>query len=269
MRYEILGALRVVDDCGSRFISARKTGTLLAVLLIRANQVVPREQLITELWGDSPPRRVDAALHVYVSQLRKFLIRPGRPDSPIDTRAPGYLLRTGLDELDLDQFQRLVGDGRTHARAGRHQAVAASLEAALSLWRGPVLEGLRDGPVVSHFIAWLDELRLECWELLVSSYLALGRHHQLVSTLRALIIEHPLHEVFHCQLMLALYGCGRRAEALGVYSAVRKTLRAELGLEPSRPLQVLQQSILMDKDTDVAVPVAEPAGLVSLVRSRV
>lgn len=269
MRYEILGPLRVLDEDGSRSISACKTGTLLAVLLIRANRVVPREQLTTELWGGSPPRRADAALHVYVSQLRKFLSRPDRPDNPIDTRAPGYLLRTDCDELDLHQFQGMLDDGRTHARAGFHQAAATSLEAALSLWRGPTLEGLGGGPVLSHFIACLEELRLECSELLVSSYLALGRHHEVVSMLRSLTVEYPLNEVIHHQLMLALYGCGRRVQALGVYAAVPKTLRAELGLEPCRPLQELQQSILMDRGTGMAVPVAEPREWDSLLWSRV
>lgn len=268
MRYEILGSVRVLDEAGSRSINARKPGTLLAVLLIRANQVVPREQLTTELWGGSPPRRADAALHVYVSQLRKFLRRPGRPDSPIDTKAPGYLLRAGFDELDVHQFQRLVGDGRTHARAGRHQAAVAALETALSLWRGPVLDGLGDGPVVSDFISWLDEIRMESTELLVGSYLGLGRHHELVSTLRALTIEHPLHEVFHHQLMLALYRCGRRVEALGVYAALRKTLHTEVGLEPYSPLQELQQAILMDRGADMARLVAEPMAQGNLVWSR-
>src|SRR5260221_14189978 len=93
VRYEILGPLRVVDEEGNSFISARKIEVLLALLLIRADQVVPTDQLITEIWGEWAPRRANAGLHVNISQLRKFLHRPGRPGSPIETRPPGYLLR--------------------------------------------------------------------------------------------------------------------------------------------------------------------------------
>src|SRR4051794_14412309 len=100
MRYEILGPLRVVDDAGVSFISARKMETLLAVLLARCGTGVTTGQLITEIWGEQAPRRANAALHVYISQLRKFLHRPGRAGSPIVTRPHGYLLRQGGDELD-------------------------------------------------------------------------------------------------------------------------------------------------------------------------
>ncbi|MEY9992099.1 DNA-binding SARP family transcriptional activator [Streptomyces sp. V4I8] len=245
MRYELLGSLRVVTEDGSRFITARKTATLLATLLVRADQIVPRELLITELWGSSPPRRADAALHVYISQLRKFLSRPGERDSPIATRPPGYLLRTDGDELDVREFQRLVETGRAHAHAGRHDQAAAALEQALAVWRGPVPDDLRDGPVVADFATWIEELYLECAELLVTSHLALGRHHEPVARLRTLISRHPLHEVLYRHLMLALYRGGRRGEALAVYAMAQETLSAELGLEPCAALRELRHSILL------------------------
>lgn len=255
LKYEILGQLRVVDDRGSSFISARKIETLLAVLLIRSDQVVPSDQLITEIWGETVPRRATAALHVYISQLRKFLKRPGRLDSPIVTRSAGYLLATGDDEVDYQFFIRYADAGRAAARAGRHDDAAVAFEAALALWRGPVLADLRYAPMVDGFATWLMDARLECMELQADSLLHLGRHRELVGKLYSLTAEYPLREGFYRQLMLALYRSECRADALKVYQSARDTLGTELGLEPCRALQELQQAILRaDSDLDARVP---------------
>ncbi len=244
VRYEILGPLRVVDEEGNSFISARKIEVLLALLLIRADQVVPTDQLITEIWGEWAPRRANAGLHVNISQLRKFLHRPGRPGSPIETRPPGYLLRLGSDDLDLHAFQKLASTGRTFFRQGHHAQAAACFEQALGLWRGPVLADHSVGPLIEGFTTWLAEMRVECTEMLVDTQLELGRHREVIGRLYSLTAEYPLREAFYRQLMLALYRSERQGDALKVYQSARKTLNEELGLEPCRVLTRLQQAIL-------------------------
>ncbi|MFI6024484.1 AfsR/SARP family transcriptional regulator [Amycolatopsis magusensis] len=244
MRYEILGRLRVVDDEGSTSLTARKMETLLAVLLGRADQVVTTDQLIAEIWGDRPPQRVNAALHVYISQLRKFLDRPGRSASPIVTRQQGYLLHLGEDTLDVNDFQRLVNRGREAAQRGRHEEAVAHFEGALSLWRGRALNDVQDGPILYWYVTWLEEARLECVEMLNDAYLVLSRHREVVGRLYVLTGEHPLRESFYRQLMLALFRSERQADALKVYQHARERLNAELGLEPCRPLRELQGAIL-------------------------
>jgi SARP family transcriptional regulator, regulator of embCAB operon len=141
---------------------------------------------------------------VYISQLRKFLHRPGRAENPIVTRPPGYLMRQGTDELGFQLFLRLVDDGRAHLRQRRHEAAADCFERALRLWRGPVLGDIR-GPVIDGFAAWLMEVRMECLEMLTEAQLRMGRHREIVGRLYALTAEHPLREAFYRQLMLALY----------------------------------------------------------------
>jgi SARP family transcriptional regulator, regulator of embCAB operon len=252
MRYEILGPLRVVDDEQHSFISARKIETVFAVLLIRANQVVAFDQLVTEVWGDAPPRRAAAALHVYISQLRKFLQRPGRTANPVVTLAPGYVLRTGSDSVDFHQFLQLANQGRSAARDERHAEAADRFEEALHLWRGPVLEDHRSGPIVEAFVTWLAELRLECVELMAEANLHLGRHRELVGQLHGLVAENPFRETLYRQLMLALYRSERQADALHVYQMARKVLHDELGLEPCRALRDLQRAILAaDRQLDL------------------
>ena len=253
MRYEILGALRVIDGRGPSTISAQKRQTLLATLLIRAGQEVSAEQLINEVWGDERPKRVQAALHVYISQLRKFLSPD--PDSParITTETFGYALRLGDDELDVRDFLRGIDRGRERARAGDHAAAAEDFERALALWHGPPLRDLRDGPIISAFTTWLEETRLECLERLVDARLALGQHRGVIGHLSALTMDHPLHEAFYRQLMLALYRSERRADALRVYLQARRVLQDELGLDPGRALRDLHRSILAaDHRLDVA-----------------
>ncbi|QFZ19210.1 AfsR/SARP family transcriptional regulator [Saccharothrix syringae] len=253
MPFQILGTLRVVGDDVADAPSAHKVKTLLATLLIRANQVVSADQLLAELWGDDPPRRALAGLHVYVSQLRKFLagVLPG-PDRVV-TRAPGYLIRVDADEVDLLVFRRLVHQGRNYVRAGRHEEAAGAFAEALELSRESVLDDLREGAIVTRFATWVEELRLECTEMFVECNFTLGRHRELVGFLHELVAEHPLHEAFHRQLMLALYRSDRRADALGVYQAARDTITSELGLEPCRAMRELHHAILLGEDERLAV----------------
>ena len=226
----------------------RKVEALLAILLTRPNQVVSVDQLIAGLWGDNPPRRATAALHVYVSQLRKFLARHDSTANPVITRPPGYLIEVGQDDLDLSVVRRLIYQGRSHMRAGDYEQASADFQSALSLWRGPALEDLHEGRIVTDFITWLEELRLECIEMLVESDFMLGRHRELVSFLYTRVAEHPMHEVYYRQLMLALYRCDRRADALQVYQRARVTLSSELGLDPCAALQDMHNAILADDD---------------------
>lgn len=245
MRYEILGNLRITSGDEVAVLRARKIEPLLATLLIRSGQIVSASHLITEIWGDEPPRRATATLHVYISQLRKFLTVPGATQSPIVTRAPGYVLQLGEATLDVHDFQQLVREGRGHAKARRHAEASRAFSAALDLWRGDVLGDLRGGPTIESFTTWAEEARLECAEMLFEADLAQGAHRELVAELYQITLEHPLRETFHRLLMLALYRSGRTSEALMAYESVRAKLDTELGITPCRALNELRQAILL------------------------
>jgi SARP family transcriptional regulator, regulator of embCAB operon len=244
LRYEILGQLRIADGGDYSFISARKVEAVLAVLLIRSDQVVTPEQFMTEIWGDRPPRRATAALHVYVSHVRKALQRPGRSDNPVVTRPPGYLLNKGYDEFDYDIFLGLMTQGRSCLRSGQYEEASEFLEKALGQWHGPVLNDSLGGPIIRGFISRLGEERLECLEMLGDALLELGRHRELVGRLYSLTAENPFYEAFYRQLMLALYRSNRRADALRVYQTARRTMKEELGIEPCRALRDVHRTIL-------------------------
>lgn len=244
MRYEVLGRLQVSDVHRSATIGAQKVETLFAALLSRPDQIIASAQLMDELWGEHIPRRGAAAIHVYISQIRKFLSCFRGSEAPITTAYPGYVFHPCDDELDFQIFERLTRLGNGHAKERRHRQAIYHFEEALSLWRGPVLSGMSLGPILNGFSVWLTESRMECTEVLIDSYLLLGRHREMIGRLYSLTTENPLRETFYRQLMLALYRSERQADALNVYQSARQILRDELGLDPCRALQQLQRAIL-------------------------
>jgi DNA-binding SARP family transcriptional activator len=234
--FRILGPLEVIAGGRSLPLGGAKQRALLALLLLHANEVVSTDRLLDDLWGDEPPGSGATALRVRVSQLRKAL----DPGDVLVTRAPGYMLRVGPDQLDLFRFERLVGeaDGAEPSLAG------AALREALQLWRGPALADVAYEPFAQAPIRRLEELRLVALERRIDSDLALGRQLEAAGELEALVAEHPLRERLQGQLMLALYRAGRQAEALAAYRTARSALVDALGIEPSRTLQELELAML-------------------------
>jgi DNA-binding SARP family transcriptional activator len=256
VRYELLGPLRIVSIDGSHTLTARKTETLLAALLIRCGQVVAASQLVAELWGEEPPRRAAAGLHVYVSQLRKFLAGIEGTHTVIETGSSGYTLHPGADEVDVHLFQDAMRRSRHQLRAGCAGQAARTLDDALALFGGPTPAGIHGGPIVSGFELWIEESRLECLEMQIRAHFSLNRHREMIGTLYSLIAQYPLREAFYHLLMLGLYRTGRQADALRVYQRARDVIVGELGLEPCRSLRELHQAILVeDSDADRRIPV--------------
>ncbi len=246
MRYEILGPVRIAVDNDKPSVGTYKMKVLLRTLLIRNGQVVSLDQLTQELWGETPPVRAVASLHVYVSQLRKILNKLSRNNDVITTHAPGYLLNLGHDELDLNLFLTLSEKGRLQMSINNHAAAAATFTQALGLWREPLQASSYEGPIIREFASWAEELRVECVELLARSLLASDQAREAIRILHSLISEYSLRENLYAFLMEALSRAGRRADALEVYRTARNRIRDELGLEPCRLLQETQENILND-----------------------
>jgi DNA-binding SARP family transcriptional activator len=219
-----------------------KERTVLAVLLLHANEFVSRERLIDELWGVAPPATARKAVNVYISKLRKTL--GGNGHDPIATADGGYRLAVETDLLDLDRVRSLVAEARACMDRGESEAASRLLQEALAFWRGPTLAGLSLESVGRDEVAQLDELRLTVLMDRIDCDLALDRHEHVLGELQVLVSEHPLRERLRAQQMLALYRADRQADALDAYQQARHALIDELGIEPSESLQRLQQAIL-------------------------
>jgi DNA-binding SARP family transcriptional activator len=236
-------------------IGSGKPRELLAALLLHRNQPVTTEQLVEMLWPDARPDEPAKTVHVYVSRLRRALTDP-----ILQTEGAAYVLQVRPEQLDVDRFAALVDAGRERLGADDPRAASRLLEEALALWRAEdALTELRYAAFAQPDIEQLAERRLEASELALEAELALGRHAAAVPRLKGLVDRHPLRERLHGYLMLALYRCGRQAEALAAYRRLRDTLDAELAQPPSAELRRLEQQILQqDPGLDGAGPATAP-----------
>jgi DNA-binding SARP family transcriptional activator len=241
VEFRVLGPLEARVGENMLPLGGMKQRTLLAALLLQANEVVMSDRLIDELWGAERPKTAATALQVHVSQLRKAL----KADRELLlTRAGGYLMALEPDQLDLHRFERLASEGKRALADGDAVSALANLRAALDLWHGPPLADVSYEPFAQVPIMRLEELRLATIETRVEAELALGHHEALISELESLVREHPFRECMRSQLMIAFYRAGRQAEALAAYRAGRRVLVDELGIEPDARLQHLQAAIL-------------------------
>jgi DNA-binding SARP family transcriptional activator len=250
MDFRLLGPLEVTDRDRAVALGGIKQRSLLAVLLLQANELVSTDVLVDRLWAPTPPATAVKTVHVHVSRLRKLLGEEGR----LTTHGRGYVLNVEPSELDLARFEALADEAR---RASPDEA-AEKLREALALWRGSPLADLAYEPFAQVEIARLEEMRLAVLEQRIDADLAAGRHAALAGELNALVAGHPLRERLRYQLMLALYRSARQAEALEAYRGARRELQEELGLDPSAELKQLEQAILR-QDPDLDLPRAEPS----------
>ena len=246
MEFGILGQLRVVDEDGRpvRIIGGRQR-TLLAALLLHANQIVPADELVEILWEGSPPPGSANTLRTYVMRLRRAL--GARGAARIETRGPGYLLRLEPDELDLALFDTRYAQSEASVRdggAGGWEQAARTAAAALTLWRETPLIDVQSELLRDEWLPALKLRRLQLLEWRLEADLRSGRTEALVPEIEGLLATHSLHEPLLRLHMLALAGAGRAGEALAVYRRARKRLLEELGVEPGAELQRVHQQIL-------------------------
>jgi DNA-binding SARP family transcriptional activator len=233
VEFRILGPLEAWEGGAPVALGGAKQRALLAVLLLYANEVVPTERLIDLLW-EEPPAKPTKAVQVYASRLRRAL------GATMPTSRPrGYTMQVSPEQLDLARFRLLREEARRDPTS-----TAQKLAQALALWRGPALAEFAGEPFAQVERLRLEEERLEALEERIEAELALGRHAVLIGELEALVAAYPLRERLRGQLMLALYRCGRQAEALAAYREARRRLVEELGIEPGRVLQELERAIL-------------------------
>ena len=250
MEFRILGPLEVSAGDGAIKLGGPKQRAVLAHLILRANRPVPLDLLIDGLWGEEPPVTAKNTLQTYVYRLRQVL-----GDDRISSEAGGYVLRADAAEIDAAQFEAMVKAAKADLPSDPSKA-AAALSEALTLWRGAPLADLSNEPSLRGEIARLEELHLSATEHRIAAKIEMGGHSTVVSELDALTARYPLRERMWANLMLALYRLGRQAEALAAYQRTRQVLADELGTEPSRELQRLNEQILR---RDPSLGLSEPS----------
>jgi DNA-binding SARP family transcriptional activator/tetratricopeptide (TPR) repeat protein len=253
VEFRLLGPVEAGIDGELLDLGPARQQCVLAALLVEVNQVVTVDQLLYRVWGDGPPYRARGTLYSYLSRLRKILA--GVENAGIVRRSGGYAFKADPAAVDLHRFHELIA----RARDDDDGQASALLAEALGLWRGESFAGLdtpwintaRDAAEAERVTAELDHTDLR---------LSQGGHGALLPDLTARAAARPLDERVAGQLMLALYRCGRQADALAAYERIRRRLADELGVEPGPDLRAAHVRILRQQ-----VP-APPASAGSPIR---
>jgi len=248
LQFRMLGPLEAWRGGTLLRLGGERQRALLALLLMHANELVRTEQLVDQLLGEELSDQALNTTRVAVSRLRR-LLEDGDAAGVLVTRAGGYVLNAGPEQLDAACFERLLAEGRELLAGGDAASAVARLREALALWRGPPLADLAQLEFAQPEIRRLEELRLLALMERIDADLVLGADAELIGELEGLVASNPLQERLRAQLMLALYRAGRQAEALEVYRQTSELLRGELGLEPSRGLQELERQMLRQDPT--------------------
>lgn len=240
VEFRVLGPLEVRLGGVPVPLPAGRTRSLLASLLLRANEIVSVDELVERLWDGAPPTptRAKATLHMVVTRLRQALGDANRVRTAVD----GYLVEVAPGTLDLDLFRFLAGDGR--------------LAEALALWRGSPLSNVKSDALHRDHVPGLLDERLDVLERRIDADLGAGDLVGLVAELRTLTKQHALRERFWAQLMMALHRSDQQADALAVYREIRDVLADELGVEPGAALREAHNAVLTGHPgTETAPPV--------------
>jgi len=222
---------------------------------MRANRVISRGELVDAVWGQDPPASAEGGIYTYVAGLRR-VIEPNRslrgPGRVLVSSGAGYVLHLVPGQPDAVAFEQDLGRARQLRKAGDPAGAVNALNSALSLWRGIAFAGV-PGPFAETERVRLGELRSTAAEERADVLLSLGRHEEVVPDLTAMVADHPLRERLRGLLMIALYRCGRHAEALRIFQDGRRVLAEELGIDPGSDLSRIYQQVLTS-DPALAVP---------------
>ncbi|MGW2486360.1 BTAD domain-containing putative transcriptional regulator [Streptomyces sp. NPDC001606] len=254
MQFAILGSVAMRCANGDPLpITRPRQRSALGILLLNSERRVNKGYLAEALWGTDLPSDPGGALRSNLYGLRKAA--PIRERLHTGPDGYGLALREG-DVLDLHCFQGLAQRARAAQLLGDVDDAARLFQRALDTWADPPLADIPATPIMQPVISELLEHRHTVQEQLVDARLALGQHHELLPLLMSLTTAQPLRERRWEQLILALYRCGRRAEALDTFTRARRLLAEDYGIDPGGPLQHLQQLILAgDPMQSLSLPV--------------
>jgi DNA-binding SARP family transcriptional activator/tetratricopeptide (TPR) repeat protein len=256
VEFRVLGPVGVWTDGRRLGPATAQQRTVMALLLLNLDSVVPVEKISTALWSGAPPASARNAIQGYVARLRRVLAGAGGV-AELATSGPGYLLSVDRSAVDLYRFRDLVAKAR-----GGDAASGEWLGEALGLWRGPAFADVAGEWLPTAVAPALDEERLAAVEQHLAIDVDLGRHADAIARLSAVVAEHPFRERSVVLLMTALHHSGRGAEALALYRDTRRRLVAEVGIEPGEELTRLHQHLLATSAGPAARPPRAPSGSV-------
>ncbi|MEU4890920.1 AfsR/SARP family transcriptional regulator [Streptomyces sp. NPDC044780] len=256
LRFSLLGPVRAWFGGEEIDIGPPQQRAMLAVLLLRLGEPITGENAVRALWDDKAPSAAEGTVRTYIYRLRHRMTDVvGADRLAIRTCNGGYQLTLHGATIDTHLFQQLLADARRARAEDRLDEALDHYYACLQLWRGVPIAGT----YTSYFSderERLQQLRFDAVEEFATVAISLGEHAKAVPILKMAVATQPLREKLWEVLILALFGLGRRADALAAYQDARRVLKTELGLEPTPALRELHRRILASESFRPAMPVA-------------
>ena len=222
--FVLLGPIDVLSATGEVHVSGSPLRrTLVALLALRAAEMVSADWLLEHAWGSRPPESGLRALRFHVSQLRRELPDP----TLIETGAGGYRLALPQAAVDALEVQSLVRQARTHADPRR---AVVELERALSLWRGAPFVDASPCAILDDEAQRFADLHIAILDDYYVAHLETGATSEVIADLSRLVADHPLRESLWSSLITAQYRAGRQADALRSFEELRRLLAETAGL---------------------------------------
>jgi DNA-binding SARP family transcriptional activator len=265
MEFRILGPLEVIEDGAPLPLGGPRQRSVLAYLLLHANQPVSKDRLLASVWGVAPNAGTRNSLHSTVSRLRQVLQVSGSAtlaNERIVSKSGTYQLRIDPDELDALRFEMLAESASEALDDPSADLASAStdIRTALSLWRGEVLADLNRETLDQGAVAQLESMRRMALETKAEADLRTGKDTDIIRDLTREIYSDPLNEQLRYYLMRALYKVGRAADAADEYQNFKQTLEDERGMSPSPKLRRLHSDIQRQQVRDPWLPNTSPKG---------
>lgn len=243
-RFSILGPLLVQGD--TRMISPVRRAVLTA-LLLRTGRPITISEFAELLW-DEPPASATANIRSHLTGLRRDLDGSQRGLSErLHTYRGGhcgYRLHIEPDELDLTRFAKAARTGRTHLLCGDLDAAIASLEEAITLWRGPFGQDLPPTRWFSAHVAGLNNARFDAYQDLFTACILADHTAVLGYQIESAIAEVPYRQRFW-ELLAAVHCIkGDASSALDVIKRCQALFADDLGLDLPPGIEAMRAAAL-------------------------
>ncbi len=231
----------------------RKAKTLLKLLALRPLHQLHIEAAMDLLWPELSSADSRNNLDRTLYYLRRSLASGGA--APALTLSDGMLTLGGPVWTDVAAFEQ--------ALAGADER--ATLEAAVALYRGPLLEEDRNEEWVIEPRQRLAAQHRELLRRLAALHQAARSYPAMIGALQRILDSDATDEQAHRDLMRAFVLAGRRSDALSQYQRCRAVLDNELGLEPEAETETLYAQIVRgeispdQRAAAPAAPIASPA----------
>jgi DNA-binding SARP family transcriptional activator len=262
VQFSLLGPVRAWRGPAELDLGPNQQRAVLALLLVRANQLVTIDDLIDLLWEQNPPSSAINVIYKYIGAIRR-LLEPGlearRSGRWLTRHGAAYRLAADESVSDLIAFRRIVKDARAACADNRPEDALDLLIEALGLRRGACGDGLGlAGPRRDYFTTVDQEYDAVVAEA-ADAALASVQAPRILPMLRQVAFSEPLNESLQARFILVLAATGQRAQALARYQAVRERLSDELGVDPGAEMRTAHSKVLRQQSpAAVTVELADP-----------